>query len=175
MVRVLGKELEAYDREALCVVNLRNDLAPINMNIVSMGSVKTSIASAREVFKSSILSNASSIMLLHNHTSGNLFPSQGDIDVTKQIAVVADLLDIPLMDHVILGHRGDFFSFRSNGFLGQDKEKHTNVAGEKRSICMELREHSAKEGRMQMERTDKSSQPRQQEKNNRTKGKGEGR
>jgi hypothetical protein len=43
VVRVLGKELEAYDREVLCVVNLRSDLAPINMNIVSMGSLNASI------------------------------------------------------------------------------------------------------------------------------------
>lgn len=147
VVRVLGKELEGYDREVVCVVNLRNDLAPINMNIVSMGSLRASIVSAREVFKSSILSNASYIMLVHNHVSGRLVPSKYDISVTGQMAQAAELLDIPLIDHVILGQRGEFFSFRSNGMLGQDKGRPgAGMAAEKWSICREIREYRAKEG-----------------------------
>lgn len=117
VVRVLGRELEAYDREVACVVNLRADLAPINMNIVSMGSVNASIITAREVFKSSILSNAAFIMLVHNHPSGRLTPSRQDIKLTGQIEKAAQLLNIPLLDHVILGHRGEFFPSMPTGCL----------------------------------------------------------
>lgn len=147
VVRVLGRELEAYDREVACVVNLRADLAPINMNIVSMGSVNASIITAREVFKSSILSNAAFIMLVHNHPSGRLTPSRQDIKLTGQIEKAAQLLNIPLLDHVILGHRGEFFSFHANGLLAANKDKLEAAAEEKTSICGEIREHYRKEGK----------------------------
>lgn len=147
VVRVLGRELEAYDREVACVVNLRADLAPINMNIVSMGSVNASIVTAREVFKSSILSNAAFIMLVHNHPSGSLAPSRQDIKLTGQIEKAAQLLNIPLLDHVILGHRGEFFSFHANGLLAADRDKLGVAAEEKTSICGEIREHYRSEGK----------------------------
>ena len=144
-VRVLGKELEAYDREVLCVVNLRSDLAPINMNIVSMGSLNASIImTAREVFKSSILSNAGFIMMVHNHPSGNLMPSRNDMAVTKKIEKAAELMDIPLVDHIILGRCGEYFSFRSNGLMEADKEKLVQTAAERPSIRGEIREHQRK-------------------------------
>lgn len=144
VVRVLGKELEAYDREVLCVVNLRSDLAPINMNIVSMGSLNASIMTAREVFKSSILSNAGFIMMVHNHPSGNLMPSRNDMAVTKKIEKAAELMDIPLVDHIILGRCGEYFSFRSNGLMEADKEKLVQTAAERPSIRGEIREHQRK-------------------------------
>ena len=145
VVRVLGKELEAYDREVLCVVNLRSDLAPINMNIVSMGSLNASIImTAREVFKSSILSNAGFIMMVHNHPSGNLMPSRNDMAVTKKIEKAAELMDIPLVDHIILGRCGEYFSFRSNGLMEADKEKLVQTAAERPSIRGEIREHQRK-------------------------------
>lgn len=145
VVWVLGKELEAYDREVLCVVNLRSDLAPINMNIVSMGSLNASIImTAREVFKSSILSNAGFIMMVHNHPSGNLMPSRNDMAVTKKIEKAAELMDIPLVDHIILGRCGEYFSFRSNGLMEADKEKLVQTAAERPSIRGEIREHQRK-------------------------------
>lgn len=144
VVRVLGKELETYDREVLCVVNLRSDLAPINMNIVSMGSLNASIMTAREVFKSSILSNAGFIMMVHNHPSGNLMPSRNDMAVTKKIEKAAELMDIPLVDHIILGRCGEYFSFRSNGLMEADKEKLVQTAAERPSIRGEIREHQRK-------------------------------
>ncbi len=118
VVRVLGKELEKYDREVVCVVNLRSDLAPINMNIVSMGTLNASIVSAREVFKSSILSNAGFIMLVHNHPSGNLMPSKNEIALTKQVEKASEIMDITMVDHMILGLNGEYTSFRLNVLMG---------------------------------------------------------
>ena len=73
-VKVIADMLRQYDREAFCIVNLRNDLSPINMNIVSTGTLNASLAHPREILKSAVLSNASATMLFHNHPSGNLTP-----------------------------------------------------------------------------------------------------
>lgn len=120
VVRLLLKEFEDYDREVVSVVNLRGDGAPINMNIVSMGSVNFSLASTREIFKSAILSNAAHILLAHNHPSGSVLPSRTDIVLTEKVLNAADLMDIPLLDHVILGRDGKYFSFRENNLLDED-------------------------------------------------------
>ena len=76
IARFMSDELKSYDREVFCILNLTTDAKVINMNIVSMGTLNASLVSAREVFKSSILSNAASIIAVHNHPSGNLYPSQ---------------------------------------------------------------------------------------------------
>ena len=120
VVRLLLKEFEDYDREVVSVVNLKGDGAPINMNIVSMGSVNFSLASTREIFKSAILSNAAHILLAHNHPSGSVLPSKTDIVLTEKVLNAADLMDIPLLDHVILGRDGKYFSFRENNLLDED-------------------------------------------------------
>lgn len=159
VVRVLGKELEDYDREVLCVVNLRNDLAPINMNVVSMGSINSTYITAREVFKSSILSNAGCIMLVHNHTSGSLFPSRGDIAVTEHIRKAAELMDIPLVDHIILGKQGEYFSFLSNGLLTFRAEERACAEEKKESICGLIREYGRREERTPSDRPDKGIRP----------------
>ena len=127
VVRLLLKEFEDYDREVVSVVNLRGDGAPINMNIVSMGSVNFSLASTREIFKSAILSNAAHILLAHNHPSGSVLPSKTDIVLTEKVLNAADLMDIPLLDHVILGRDGKYFSFRENNLLDEDGKALENL------------------------------------------------
>lgn len=94
VVRVLGKELEGYDREVACVVNLQTDGTPINMNIISMGTLNMTLMSAREVFKSAILSNAAGIMVLHNHPSGRPEPSRMDLELTEKLWKAAQIMDI---------------------------------------------------------------------------------
>lgn len=63
----LSDEFSGLDREMVCVLNLKTNGEVINLNVVSLGSLNASIMEPREVFKSSILSNAASIILLHNH------------------------------------------------------------------------------------------------------------
>ena len=74
-VALLGEFLRDMDREVLCVVNLRADGVPINCNIVSVGALNETVAHPREILKSSILSNAASILIVHNHPSGSLIPT----------------------------------------------------------------------------------------------------
>ncbi len=141
VVRVLGRELEDYDREVLCVVNFRGDGRPINMNIVSMGTVNSAIVEAREIFKSSILSNAAKIMLLHNHPSGTAEPSMDDMKVTERIFIAAELMGIPLMDHIILGRQGAYYSFLEYGGI-PDRGMTGNMAAEKKdSILNTINQH----------------------------------
>ena len=80
---VVGEELESYDRELFCILNMDAKMRAVNLNIVSMGTLNHSLVHPREIFKSSILSNALGIILIHNHPSGDCTPSQTDMDVTK--------------------------------------------------------------------------------------------
>ena len=113
-VEVMADMLKDYDREVLAIINMRSDLKPINMNIVSMGAVDQSIAHPREILKSSILSNATYTMLIHNHPSGRLVPSADDITITDRMNKIADLIGIELVDHIIVGPGKDYFSFKEN-------------------------------------------------------------
>lgn len=85
-IRVMNEFLSQMDRELFCIVNLQADLTPINMNIVSVGSLNEALINPREIFKSAILSNAHSMMLIHNHPSGNLTPSTSDIQTTHNLS-----------------------------------------------------------------------------------------
>jgi DNA repair protein RadC len=73
---------------------------------VSIGSVTASILMPREVFKSAILANAVSVILCHNHPSGDLTPSREDISVTKKLIETGELLGIKVLDHLIVTHKG---------------------------------------------------------------------
>ena len=66
VVRVMNDFLAQMDRELFCIVNLQADLTPINMNVVSVGALNEAMVHPREIFKSAILSNAHSMMLVHN-------------------------------------------------------------------------------------------------------------
>ena len=116
-VRLMSQTLKEYYREVLAVVNLRNDLKPINMNIVSIGTLNQSLAHPREILKSIILSNAGSVMLFHNHPSGTLTPSPDDISLTDRMAKICVLLGTPIVDHIIIGNDDHYYSFQENKIL----------------------------------------------------------
>ena len=111
-VKVMADTLKHFDREVVAVVNLAADLKPINMNIVSMGALDMSVAHPREILKSTILSNAASIMLVHNHPSNSLSPSTHDIALTDRIKRISDLIGINFLDHIIVGPGNEFYSFK---------------------------------------------------------------
>ena len=68
------------------------------------------------ILKQAIERLASSLILCHNHPSGNLRPSQADLEITKKIKSGAEILDIKVLDHLIIGHN-DYLSFSDEGFL----------------------------------------------------------
>ena len=121
VAKVMAEELGEYDREVVAVVNLRADLQPINVNIVSVGTLEQSLVHPRELLKSTILSNASSIIMVHNHPSGNVTPSIQDIDLTKRLIQGGEILGIKTLDHIIIS-TDCFFSFTSEGILSELKD-----------------------------------------------------
>ena len=118
VVELMAKELAQYDREVFCVLNMKSNGQIINMNMVSVGSINASLVIPREVFMSSILVNASAIIGLHNHPSGNVNPSKEDMLVTKKLQRCGQLLGIELLDHIIVGGTNEkMFSFREKKML----------------------------------------------------------
>lgn len=112
----LSDEFSNLDREIGCILNLKTNGEVINLNVVSMGSLNASVMEVREIFKSSILSNAASIILMHTHPSGELQPSKEDINLTKRVELAGEILGIPLLDHIILG-QGEYMSFQEKGYM----------------------------------------------------------
>jgi len=110
---VMKREMSQYDREVLCVVNMDSRLRPINFNIVSVGTIDQSIAAIPNILKSGILSNAGSFLLLHNHPSGEVTPSQDDIQTTLKVIEAGKIMGIPCMDHIVVGGgNGNYCSMR---------------------------------------------------------------
>lgn len=112
---VMSDVLAQMDREYICVVNLDTKNRPINYNIVSIGDINTAIVPIQNIFKSTILSNSARIMLMHNHPSGDLTPSMQDMNLTKRIYQIGNLMNLPLVDHVIVaGGSGQTYSLLEN-------------------------------------------------------------
>ena len=125
-VKVMADMLEDYDREVVAIVNLQTDGKPINMNVVSMGALDQSIAHPREILKSTILSNASAIMLVHNHPSNKLQPSMDDIATTARVKQLCDLIGVKFLDHIIVGPGMDYYSFHQKQQIPLSSLKLTN-------------------------------------------------
>ena len=98
---VMRDVLKDLYREMVCVVNMDNKMKPINYNVVSIGSIDQSMVPIQNVFKSSILSNAASIMLLHNHPSGDPTPSVSDRESYHNLEIACRISGLTLVDSKI--------------------------------------------------------------------------
>ncbi len=117
-VKLIGQELCEMDREVVCIINLKSDGTPINCTFASMGALDRSVAHPRELLKATILSNASTMIMIHNHPSGNLDPSIEDSILTDRMIKICDLVGVPLVDHIIVGgDNSDYFSFKEKDKL----------------------------------------------------------
>lgn len=123
-IRTIGNELSDMDREVVTVINCKTNGIPINACFVSIGTLNRALFSPREILKSTILSNAASVVLVHNHPSGQLIPSKEDIRVTKRFEELCELLGISFLDHVIVG--GDnadrYYSFSEHDMLKKSEK-----------------------------------------------------
>lgn len=113
---IVNKYLDRTDREHLVLLTLDIKNKITSINTVSIGSINTSIVHPREVFKTAILSNASSVILTHNHPSGDITPSKEDIDITNRIKECGRILGIELLDHVIIGN-DKYSSLKEKGII----------------------------------------------------------
>src|SRR6266704_2087673 len=110
------KSLQRAQREVFVVLllNARHEL--MRRVTVSVGSLNASIVHPREVFKPAVLASAASIILVHNHPSGDAEPSEEDLTITKRLVATGELLGIGVLDHVIVAKRG-VVSLRSRQLL----------------------------------------------------------
>ena len=113
VVEFLEQYYEDYfseDKEAFSVLLLNTKNKVIGIKTVSVGTLDASIVHPREVFKTAILNSAKSIMIFHNHPSGDTTPSGEDINITKRLVESGNLLGIKVLDHIILGNNGNYLS-----------------------------------------------------------------
>ena len=96
-------EVLAEERMYVMLLSTKNRVNAIQE--VSVGSLNASVVHPREIFKAAILSNAAALILVHNHPSGDPTPSPEDVHLTKKLIEAGLLLDIPVLDHVIMGDR----------------------------------------------------------------------
>ncbi len=83
---------------------------------ISHGGFSGTVADPKVIFKKALETSASSLILAHNHPSGNMTPSQADIQLTKKLSSAGDMLDLQVLDHLIFGENS-FYSFRDEGLL----------------------------------------------------------
>ena len=119
---LLREESRQQDVEQFRVVLLNTRRRLIGLETISQGTLDTLLVHPREVFKRAIAANASAVVLVHNHPSGDPTPSEADIKVTRDLIRAGQLLKIEVLDHVIIGRRTmerqkDFVSLREMGYF----------------------------------------------------------
>lgn len=97
--RLLGKEKECF---LVVPLNRRNAVLG-NEEIISIGTLDSSLVDPREVFRKAIVKNAASVIIAHNHPSGNTTPSAEDLEITKRLVKAGEMLGIEVLDHIIVG------------------------------------------------------------------------
>ena len=117
-VVVIGKEFMRIHEEPeeymyMICMNTKNKV--IGVFEISHGTVNASLVSPREVFQKALLANATSIIVLHNHPSGDCTPSRQDIEVTKRISEAGNIVGVELLDHVIIGDT--YTSLKEKGYV----------------------------------------------------------
>ena len=97
-------------KEKFILVCLNSANKIIKYEVISIGNLNSSVVHPREIFKAAIENNSASVILIHNHPSGNPEPSNEDISITKKIVEAGKILDIPVFDHLIIAENS-FSSF----------------------------------------------------------------
>ena len=118
---LVAAEMRTLHKESLRVILLDTRYHLIRMEEISLGSVNESIAHPRDVFRPAVISSAYAVIVVHNHPSGDPSPSQSDHSLTRRLAEAAELLQIKLLDHIIIGAPAEgrlpYFSFKEAGVL----------------------------------------------------------
>lgn len=115
-VRFAKKLLKDCDREHTILVTFTTKGLPINYHTISIGGLNSAVVDIKSIMKVALLSNAYSIMLFHNHPSGEATPSKEDVGVTEGLKNACNLMQLKLLDHIIVA--GDsYYSFNEHKFL----------------------------------------------------------
>lgn len=110
-------EMENLTNEIFVVLALDAKKNVIGTFKVSEGTIDATVVSTRDIFQRALLVNAHSIIVAHNHPSGNTEPSRQDIDFTKSVREAGDFMQIKLNDSLIIGENGKYYSFLEHGVI----------------------------------------------------------
>ena len=113
----LCHDLRDQKREFFVAILLDTQSGVMRRATIHVGTLTASLVGAREVFREAIRDGASSIVVAHNHPSGDPTPSPEDVQVTRQLMMAGSLLDIPVQDHVVIGDR-EYRSLKRMGLMG---------------------------------------------------------
>ncbi len=114
--KLLAPLLMDLPHEEFWVLLLNRANRVIGREQISIGGTSGTVVDAKVIFRKALEGQASALILVHNHPSGNLRPSQADIDITKKLRIGGKSLDISILDHLIISDRG-YFSFADEGIL----------------------------------------------------------
>jgi DNA repair protein RadC len=112
----LLRDIAVHRQEHFVVLSLDSERHLITKRVVFIGTVDAVIAHPREVYAGAIANYAASIIVAHNHPSGNPNPSSQDIVITKQLIEAGQILDVNLIDHIIVTKEG-YYSFQANEMM----------------------------------------------------------
>lgn len=108
------EQMRHLEKEQCLCAFLDSAMGLIGDKVLSIGTVNASLFSGREIFMEALCAKAVNLMLLHNHPSGSVNPSREDIHLTDKVAAASRFMDIPLIDHIIIGDNC-YYSFREHG------------------------------------------------------------
>jgi DNA repair protein RadC len=122
------REYEKADRECFVAIFLNTKNSAVHTEVVSVGTVDCASVYPREIMKLAIMKGATSIVLVHNHPTGDPDPSLADKDITEKIVFAAKILGFRVLDHVVIG-TNCFYSFADHGLISDAEAKWTGAFG----------------------------------------------
>jgi DNA repair protein RadC len=117
VVDLCAAQFRGLDKEHFWSLSLNVKNRLLKMSEVSVGSLNASIVHPRELFKDAVKASAASVVVVHNHPSGDATPSGADIQLTRRLVKAGDVLGIDVLDHVVIGDGGEFSSLRDLGHM----------------------------------------------------------
>ena len=117
LVDFLHSQLDDWDREIFLVIHLDTKNQIIDICTASIGSLSASITHPREIWCYAVRNQSAAVIFVHNHPSGEAAPSHEDRDCTDRLVKAGKILGIKVLDHLIIGSYGNYFSFAEAGLL----------------------------------------------------------
>jgi len=113
---IVMEEMRYFDREHFRVLYLDRKGGLLDMQDISVGGLHSSIVHPREVFKIAVRKSAASIILVHNHPSGDPTPSREDVEITRRLIEAGDIMGIAVLDHIVIGDN-TYCSLKTKGLI----------------------------------------------------------
>ncbi|MDR2946603.1 MAG: DNA repair protein RadC [Candidatus Adiutrix sp.] len=117
VTQYLRHDLETQDKEIFKVIHLDNSNTVLNIEDAGRGSVSSAYVNPRELVERALALKSTALVFVHNHPSGSVRPSHQDVKLTRRLVHAAFLVEMMVLDHIIIGKNGEYFSFKDQGML----------------------------------------------------------